>query len=60
MKETVNRVKAKQFFDEILGESTPIFKVSIKMDKLLKDYILHGILPSALIPEETVNLDFTA
>ncbi|AYL97805.1 type I restriction endonuclease subunit R [Mucilaginibacter celer] len=39
LKATVDRVKAKAYFEKIEGNPLPDFRVSIKIDKLLKDFI---------------------
>jgi type I restriction enzyme R subunit len=38
----VDRDKAKVYFENLEGESIPAFHLSIKIDKLLKDFILSG------------------
>lgn len=41
-KNTVNRDKAKAYFEELEGIKIPPFKVNIKVSNLLKDFILNG------------------
>lgn len=52
LKSTVDQARAKNFFDTTLGAPIPPFKVHMEMDKLLRNYILHGILPKVLKAEE--------
>ena len=42
LKRTVDRDKAKEYFEAIEGTSIPAFRLSIKIEKLLKDFILSG------------------
>ncbi len=42
LKKTVDRDKAKAYFEAIAGTSVPEFRLSIKIEKLLKDFILSG------------------
>jgi type I restriction enzyme R subunit len=42
LKKTVNRDKAKTYFETVEGTSIPAFQLSMKIDKLLKDFILSG------------------
>lgn len=42
LKETVDRDKAKAYFEMVEGTSIPAFRLSIKIEKLLKDFILSG------------------
>jgi len=42
LKATVDIVKAKAYFEERDGETIPIFKVNMKIDKLLEDFIISG------------------
>lgn len=42
LKKTVDRDKAKAYFEAIEGTSIPAFRLSIKIEKLLKDFILRG------------------
>ena len=39
---TVDRDKAKAYFEALEGTSIPAFRLSIKIEKLLKDFILRG------------------
>jgi len=40
LKATVDRDKAKAYFEKIEGKSLPPFKISIKIDQLLQDFIM--------------------
>lgn len=40
LKETVDREKAKMYFESLEGASLPPFKISIRIDTLLKEFIL--------------------
>lgn len=42
LKETVDKAKAKEYFEEIEGKSIPAFKVNIKVQSLLQKFILEG------------------
>lgn len=42
LKKTVDRDKAKAYFEAFEGTSIPAFRLSIKIEKLLKDFILRG------------------
>ncbi|MCD6436570.1 MAG: HsdR family type I site-specific deoxyribonuclease [Clostridiales bacterium] len=42
LKKTVNRDKAKTYFEKEEGSKIPEFRLSMKIDKLLKDFILAG------------------
>lgn len=42
LKKTVDRDKAKAFFEASEGTVVPAFRLSIKIEKLLKDFILSG------------------
>lgn len=42
LKKTVDRDKAKAFFEALEGTIVPEFRLSIKIEKLLKDFILSG------------------
>lgn len=42
LKNTVDKAKAKAYFEERDGEIIPIFKVNIKIDRLLQEFILKG------------------
>ena len=42
LKKTVDRDKAKAFFEALEGASLPAFRLSIKIEKLLKKFILSG------------------
>ena len=42
LKNSVDKEKAKVYFEEIEGCKLPIPKVNIKVHKLLKDFILSG------------------
>ena len=40
LKDTVDRTKAKAYFEKLEGHTLPAFKISIRIDALLKDFIL--------------------
>lgn len=42
LKKTVDRGKAKAYFEAVEGMSIPEFRLSIKIEKLLKDFIISG------------------
>jgi type I restriction enzyme R subunit len=42
LKKTVDRDKAKAYFEALEGMSIPEFRLSIKIEKLIKDFILSG------------------
>ena len=42
LKRTVDREKSKAYFEKIEGTSIPAFRLSIKIEKLLKDFILSS------------------
>lgn len=42
LKETVNKVLAKVYFEKIEGEKIPLFKVNIRIHNLLKEFLLKG------------------
>src|SRR5690554_1732936 len=42
LKETVNKEKAKAYFEETEGEKMPQYRVNIKVDALLQKFILEG------------------
>jgi len=42
LKKTVDSDKAKAYFEALEGTSIPAFRLSIKIEKLLKDFILRG------------------
>ncbi len=42
LKKTVDRDKAKAYFEALEGASIPAFRLSIKIEKLLKEFILSG------------------
>lgn len=42
LKTTVNKTKAKAYFEEIEGCKIPMPKVNIKVDKMLRDFIISG------------------
>lgn len=48
---TVNLALAKAYFERIQGASLPPFKVKIRTDKVLKDFLIRGVL-SLSMPEE--------
>ena len=42
LKATVNKTKAKEYFEKIEGVSIPLFKVNSKVDELLRKFIISG------------------
>jgi type I restriction enzyme R subunit len=42
LKNTVDKAKAKAYFEQRDGVTIPTFKVNIKVDQLLQDFILRG------------------
>lgn len=42
LKATIDKSKAKAYFDSLTGKSVPVPMVNIKVDKLLRDFILRG------------------
>lgn len=42
LKNTVNKTKAKEYFEKILSEELAPFEVNIKVQELLKNFILKG------------------
>jgi type I restriction enzyme R subunit len=42
LRSTIDREKAKAYFDGLEGNSLPIFKVRIKAARLLSDFLLRG------------------
>ena len=42
LKKTVDRDKARAYFTAVEGTSIPEFRLNIKIEKLLKDFILSG------------------
>ena len=42
LKETVDKIKAKAYFEAQEGMSISAFLLSIKIDKLLKEFIMRG------------------
>lgn len=42
LKETVDKEKAKAYFENLEGNSIPAFRINIKVDKLLQDFIIQG------------------
>ncbi len=42
LKNTVDRIKARSYFEHVEGRRIPEFKLSIKIEKLLKEFILSG------------------
>ncbi len=42
LKETVDKAKAKAYFEQLSGTSIPLFKVNIKVHTLLQDFIIRG------------------
>ncbi len=42
LKKTIDRDKAKTYFEVLEGENLPEFRLSIKIEKILRDFILYG------------------
>ena len=42
LKNTVDKAKAKTYLEKRDGVAIPVFKVNIKIDQLLQDFILKG------------------
>lgn len=42
LKNTVDKVKAKAYFEKVEGNSIPPFKVNIKIHNLLEKFIIEG------------------
>lgn len=42
LKSTVDKTKAREYFKTVEGKEIPVFKVNIKVDRLLRDFILKG------------------
>ena len=42
LKATVDRAKAREYFEKVEGVKLVPFKVNIKVDKLLRDFVLSG------------------
>lgn len=42
LKATVDKNRAKAYFEKLTGQKLPIPKVNVKVDKLLRDFILEG------------------
>ena len=53
LKQTVDKTKAKEYFERIEGVKLIPPKVSIKIDKLLRDFILSGGMDASEDEEET-------
>ena len=53
LKQTVDKTKAKEYFERIEGVKLIPPKVSIKIDKLLREFILSGGMDSAEAEEES-------
>jgi type I restriction enzyme R subunit len=47
LKETIDKPKAKAYFEALEGKTIPAFKVNIKADTLLRKFILEGGFPQA-------------
>lgn len=56
LKATVDRERAQAYFEAITGTKMPIPKVNIKVDKLLRDFILNGGYDLE-IPDEIMHSD---
>ena len=53
LKQTVDKMKAKEYFERIEGVNLIPPKVSIKTDKLLREFILSGGMDSTDDEEES-------
>ena len=53
LKQTVDKTKAKEYFERIEGVNLIPPKVSIKTDKLLREFILSGGMDSTEAEEES-------
>ncbi len=42
LKETIDKTKAKTYFEVLEGQTIPPFKVNIKAANLLKEFVLKG------------------
>ena len=42
LKSTVDREKARKYFEQVEGKEVPTFRLNIKIDKLLKNFIING------------------
>ena len=42
LKATVDRDRARAYFEKLTGQKLPIPKVNVKVDKLLRDFIIEG------------------
>lgn len=42
LKSTINKVKAKEYFEKLEGDTIPAFKVNIKIHNLLQKFIIEG------------------
>ncbi len=40
LKSDVNKDKAKQYFEKLEGQSIPLFKVNVKVDKFLREFVM--------------------
>ncbi|RZS54900.1 type I restriction endonuclease subunit R [Sphaerotilus mobilis] len=48
LRATVNMASAKAYFERIEGAALPPFKVKIRADKVLKDFLIRGVLSLSL------------
>ena len=42
LKATVDKDRARAYFEKLTGQKLPIPKVNVRVDKLLRDFILEG------------------
>jgi type I restriction enzyme R subunit len=42
LKDTVDKTKAKEYFEKLEGKKIPAFKVNIRIQNLLQKFILEG------------------
>jgi type I restriction enzyme R subunit len=51
LRATVNTALAKAYFERIEGNSVPLYKVKIRADKILKDFVIRGVLSVETEPD---------
>lgn len=45
LRKGLDRTKAKEYFEELEGKEIEAFRVHIKVDQLLRDFLIDGVLP---------------
>lgn len=55
LRATVNTALAKAYFERIEGGTVPPFKVRMRADKVLKDFLIRGVLSLSLPDEAGLN-----